>query len=109
MLGIGLFLPVILVEVIQEFNLDAGLAGLLATLNGLGLGIMSFYAGFLIDKLGYLYGLWVGMIITGLTNIIIFQSSTATELFLAVVAAGIGSSFMTAASYPLIAIFWEES
>lgn len=97
------FLPVLLVEVMQEFRLDVGLAGLLTTLNGVGQGVVSLYAGYLTDRIGYTRGLILGMLITAITNTVILLSVTTAELFLASAASGVGISFWTAASYPLMA------
>lgn len=96
------FLPVVLVEVMQEFRLDVGLAGLLTTVNGLGQGVLSLFAGYITDRIGYIRGLLLGMAITAATNLVIFLALTPLELFIAAASLGVGISFWTAASYPLM-------
>jgi MFS family permease len=96
------FLPVVLVEVMQEFSLDVALAGLLSTLNGLGQGLLSIPAGYITDRMGYIRGLLLGITITAVTSLVISVSATPLELFIAAAASGVGISFWTAASYPLM-------
>jgi len=96
------FLPVVLVEVMHDFSLDVALAGLLTTLNGLGQGLLSMPAGYVTDRIGYIRGLVLGIAITAITSLVISLSETPLELFAAAAASGVGISFWTAASYPLM-------
>lgn len=97
-----MLLPVVLVEVMMEFDLDIGLAGLLTTLNGVGQGLLSLFAGYVIDRIGYLRGLLIGIAITAVASLITSLSVTSIELFAAAIISGLGIAFWTASSYPLL-------
>lgn len=81
---------------------DVALAGLLTTLNGLGQGALSLFAGHITDRMGYIRGLTLGMLITAAANLVISIGVTPVEVFIAAISSGVGISFWTAASYPLM-------